>query len=148
MADLLTIDCYSAEQMDMLAPDILEAIGDTRVIVLYGQLGAGKTTLIKALCRQLGVIDLVTSPTFSIVNEYRTILSGTIYHFDFYRINQLREVFDVGYEEYFYSGDYCFIEWPEKVESILPPAVIRIYIEVTSPESRQIIVQEGISQNA
>jgi len=141
-SNILVFDCDSPDRLDELAVRIIEVLGDHRVVAIYGQLGAGKTTLIKSICGQLGVIDVVTSPTFSIVNEYRTILSGIIYHLDFYRINNLREVFDMGYEEYFYSGNFCFIEWPDIVESILPPDTIRIIIEVQGQQKRQIIVRE------
>jgi len=91
-----------------------------KVILFYGEMGAGKTTLIKAICEELGVKDVVTSPTFSIVNEYHTVKNEKIYHFDFYRINSVDEAYDLGYEEYFYSKSYCLIEWPEKIAEILP----------------------------
>jgi tRNA threonylcarbamoyladenosine biosynthesis protein TsaE len=92
-------------------------------------MGAGKTTLIQQLCGQLGVSDFAVSPSFSIVNEYRDPLDVPVYHFDFYRINEIKEVFDMGYEEYFFSGHYCFIEWPEKISELLPPDCVYIRIE-------------------
>jgi tRNA threonylcarbamoyladenosine biosynthesis protein TsaE len=99
-----------------------------RVFAFYGQMGAGKTTFIKAICSELGVSDIVQSPTFSIINEYKTKAGELVFHFDFYRIRSIIEVFDIGYEDYLYSGNYCFIEWPELVESLLPENTVRIYI--------------------
>jgi len=104
-------------------------------------MGAGKTTLIKVLCENLGVTEPVTSPTFSIVNEYRGP-ANTIYHFDFYRLKNQTEALDMGYEEYFYSGAYCFIEWPEKIPGLLPDRYVSVRIHVTGPNSRQIIIQK------
>jgi tRNA threonylcarbamoyladenosine biosynthesis protein TsaE len=102
----------------------------------YGTMGAGKTTLIREICRQLDAINIVTSPTFSIVNEYPTVNGRLLYHFDFYRINQLSEAFDFGYEEYFFSEDFCFIEWPEKIEELLPPGLTRIGIALMDDDTR------------
>lgn len=99
-----------------------------RVFAFYGAMGAGKTTFIKALCEELGVRETVASPTFAIINEYRDSEGESIYHFDFYRINKLEEAFDFGYEDYFYSGSICFIEWPELVEEVLPEGTLRISI--------------------
>jgi len=100
-----------------------------KVFALYGEMGAGKTTLIKAFCKQLGCIHIVNSPTFAIVNEYHTKNNSPVYHFDFYRIKSLEEVYDIGYEEYFYSGYYCFIEWAEYIEQLLPENHLKIYIK-------------------
>lgn len=94
--------------------------GGYNIIEFYGSMGAGKTTFIREICSQLGVEDVVTSPTFAIINEYRMREGGRCYHFDFYRINKLEEVMDMGYEEYFYSGNLCLIEWPEMIEELLP----------------------------
>ncbi len=105
-----------------------EQIKDKSVFAFYGDMGAGKTTFIKALCEALGVEETVTSPTFAIINEYRGREGKSIYHFDFYRINRLEEVFDFGYEDYFYSGNLCLIEWPQLVESILPQDAVNVYI--------------------
>ncbi len=108
---------------------ILNFAGPTKVWTFYGEMGAGKTTLIKALCEKLGVTDMVSSPTFSIVNEYATSAGETIFHFDFYRINTEREALDIGCEEYFYSGDYCFIEWPSRIPGLLPDQRLEIHIQ-------------------
>ena len=107
------------------------------VIAFYGKMGAGKTTFIKALCEELGVEDVITSPTFAIVNEY-TIDRQSIYHFDFYRIKKIEEVYDMGYEDYFYSGNLCLIEWPELIEDLLPENALRVTIEEQPDGSRTI----------
>jgi len=111
------------------AKQFVNLMGDDKVFAFHGAMGAGKTTFIKALCEELGVTETITSPTFAIINEYKDREGSSIYHFDFYRINKLEEVFDFGYEDYFYSGNVCFIEWPEIVESILPENSIRVSIE-------------------
>ena len=108
--------------------------------MLYGPMGAGKTTFIKYLCEQLGVKDSTSSPTFSIVNEYDSD-NGLIYHFDFYRIKDEQEAFDFGYEEYFYSGAYCFIEWPEKIPNLLPEEAKEIQISIVDPDTRKISIR-------
>ena len=112
------------------------------VIAFYGKMGAGKTTFIKALCEELGVEDVITSPTFAIVNEYSFPsggrLEGALYHFDFYRIKKIEEVYDMGYEDYFYSGNLCLIEWPELIEDLLPEDALRVTIEEQSDGSRTI----------
>ena len=107
-------------------------------LAFYGEMGAGKTTLIKAICQELGVKENVSSPTFSLVNEYVTKSGDVIYHFDFYRINTTSEAFDLGYEEYFYSGNLCLIEWPEKIEQLLPKRHTKIHIIVKAHEIREI----------
>ena len=115
------------------------AMGDSTVFALYGKMGAGKTTFVKALCEELGVTDVISSPTFAIVNEYRSDETGElIYHFDFYRIKKLSEVYDMGYEDYFYSGALCFIEWPELVEELLPGDAVKVTIEELEDGSRVI----------
>ncbi len=107
------------------------------VFAFYGKMGAGKTTFIKAVCEEMGIDDVITSPTFAIVNEYRADLTGEIvYHFDFYRIKKLDEVYDMGYEDYFYSGAVCFIEWPELVEDLLPDDAVRVTIAENEDGSR------------
>ena len=108
------------------AREFIENMGDARVYAFYGKMGAGKTTFVKAICEELGVEDVITSPTFAIINEYEG--EETIYHFDFYRIKKLEEVYDMGYEDYFYSGALCFIEWPELIEEILPDDAVRVSI--------------------
>jgi tRNA threonylcarbamoyladenosine biosynthesis protein TsaE len=119
------------------AREFIRLIGERRVIAFYGKMGSGKTTFIKALCEELGVNDVITSPTFAIVNEY-TANEESIYHFDFYRIKKLEEVYDMGFEEYFYSGNYCFIEWPELVEPLLPEDTLRVCISEQPDGSRTV----------
>ena len=112
-------------------------IDEHTVFAFYGKMGAGKTTFIKAVCEELGVEDVITSPTFAIVNEYRAAESGElIYHFDFYRIKKLEEVYDMGYEDYFFSGALCFIEWPELIEELLPEDAVRVTIGEQADGSR------------
>jgi tRNA threonylcarbamoyladenosine biosynthesis protein TsaE len=108
------------------AREFIQHMGEARVFAFYGKMGAGKTTFVKAICEELGVEDVITSPTFAIINEYEG--EETIYHFDFYRIKKLEEVYDMGYEDYFYSGALCFIEWPELIEEILPDDAVRVSI--------------------
>ncbi len=129
----------SLEDIDGAARTFAANMGDSRVFAFYGSMGAGKTTFIKALCRHMGVDDVITSPTFSIVNEYhRAGGSGVIYHFDFYRIKRLDEVYDMGYEEYFYSGSPCFIEWPELIEDLLPEDAVKVTIGETGGGARTV----------
>lgn len=129
----------SLEDIDGAARTFAANMGDSRVFAFYGSMGAGKTTFIKALCRHMGVDDVITSPTFSIVNEYhRAGGSGIIYHFDFYRIKRLDEVYDMGYEEYFYSGSPCFIEWPELIEDLLPEDAVKVTIGETGGGARTV----------
>ena len=119
----------SLDNIREAARRFVNAIGDSTVIAFYGKMGAGKTTFIKAVCEELGVDDVITSPTFAIVNEYRSDATGElIYHFDFYRIKKLDEVYDMGYEDYFYSGALCLIEWPELVEELLPGDALNVTI--------------------
>jgi tRNA threonylcarbamoyladenosine biosynthesis protein TsaE len=106
------------------------------LLAFYGAMGSGKTTIIKSLCEILGAVDIATSPTFTLVNEYKTSTGESLYHFDFYRIRKTEEVFDFGIEEYLYSGSYCFMEWPELVEDILPPETVKIRITVSDDEQR------------
>lgn len=107
-------------------------------VAMYGEMGSGKTTLIKAICQKLGVMDVISSPTFSLVNEYVMANGNKIFHFDFYRCNNISEAFDLGYEEYFYSGELCFIEWPEKIESLLPSIHTRINILIVNHHQRTV----------
>ncbi len=133
----------SLDNIHETARQFVDAMGDHTVFALYGKMGAGKTTFIKAVCEELGVSDVITSPTFAIVNEYRSDLAGElIYHFDFYRIKKLEEVYDMGYEDYFYSGALCFIEWPELVEELLPEDTVKVTIEEVEGGARRINVEE------
>lgn len=121
--------------LSSVAASLLHDAGANRVFAFYGNMGAGKTTLIKEICKQIGVTDHTTSPTFTIVNEYLTQNGQTVYHFDFYRIKNETEAFDLGFENYLYSGNYCFIEWPEKVKTLLPQEIAVITI-ATEGEKR------------
>ena len=124
------------------ARQFVAATGENTVFAFYGKMGAGKTTFIKAVCEELGVEDVITSPTFAIVNEYRSDTTGElIYHFDFYRIKKIEEVYDMGYEDYFYSGALCFIEWPELVEELLPGDAVTVRIEEQPDGSRTITTE-------
>lgn len=111
------------------AEEFISGMGSGKVFAFYGKMGSGKTTFIKSICECLGVEDVITSPTFAIVNEYSSLSTGEqIFHFDFYRIKKIEEVYDMGYEDYFYSGSLCFIEWPELIEEILPEDAVKVYI--------------------
>ena len=135
----MQINVASTEALPEAARTFVRAIDQATVFAFYGKMGAGKTTFIKAVCEELGVTDVVNSPTFSIVNEYRSDTTGElIYHFDFYRIQRLEEVYDMGYEDYFYSGALCFIEWPELVEELLPGDAVKVQIEEQPDGSRTI----------
>ncbi len=125
-------------EINNVAKQFVSQIGDANVFAFYGAMGAGKTTFIKAVCEELGVQETITSPTFAIINEYKDSGGNSIYHFDFYRINKLEEAFDFGYEDYFYSGNLCFIEWPELVESLLPDNTVKVYITETDNGTRTI----------
>ncbi|MBO5676803.1 MAG: tRNA (adenosine(37)-N6)-threonylcarbamoyltransferase complex ATPase subunit type 1 TsaE [Bacteroidaceae bacterium] len=131
----------SLEEIGAVAEEFVRlAMQEDTVFAFNGQMGAGKTTFIKALCEVLGVSETVTSPTFAIVNEYRSDETGElIYHFDFYRIKKLDEAYDMGCEDYFYSGAVCFIEWPELVEELLPGNTVWVDIRVNDDESRSIV---------
>ena len=128
----------STDDLPKAAAAILESLDGRSVVAFRGEMGAGKTTLIRAICDALGVTDTVTSPTFAIVHEYRGEGIPPVYHFDFYRIDRIEEAFDFGYEEYFYGGDLCLVEWPEKIESLLPDDAMTVRIEVTGEDSRTI----------
>ena len=139
----MEINIQSLEQIHEAACQFVEAMGDNTVFAFYGKMGAGKTTFIKAVCEELGVSDVITSPTFAIVNEYRSDLAGElIYHFDFYRIKKLEEVYDMGYEDYFYSGAVCFIEWPELIEELLPGNTVKVTIEEVENGARRLKLEE------
>ena len=132
----------SPDSLEDAARRLLEAFPDNRVFAFYGEMGAGKTTFIKALCRVLQVSDGTSSQSFGLIHEYLSEGGGPVYHFDFYRIESIEEVFDIGYEEYMYSGDYCFLEWPELIEPILPGDTIRISIKICEAEERELEVME------
>ena len=133
----------SLESIQEAARQFVAAMGDNTVFALYGKMGAGKTTFIKAICQELGVTDNITSPTFAIVNEYRSDIAGElIYHFDFYRIKKLEEVYDMGYEDYFYSGAICFIEWPELIEDLLPGNTAKVSIEEEEGGKRVVSLED------
>ena len=126
----MEIKITSLDNIHDAAKQFIAAMGDNTVFAFYGKMGAGKTTFIKAVCEELGVTDVINSPTFAIINEYRSETAGElIYHFDFYRINKVEEAFDFGYEDYFYSGALCFIEWPELIEELLPMDAVKVTIE-------------------
>lgn len=128
------------QELEKTAREVLAA-GDWRIFAFSGDLGAGKTTMIKHFCQQLRVEDTVQSPTFSIVNEYKTSSGASVFHMDFYRIRKTEEVFDLGYEDYLFSGNYCFIEWPEIIEELLPKDVVKIRLDIEGENSRKITVQ-------
>lgn len=136
----MTCTLHSLDDLRPAARRFVEDIlGRTPVVAFYGKMGAGKTTFIKAVCEELGITDVVNSPTFSIVNEYRADESGRlVYHFDFYRINRIEEAYDLGYEDYFYSGAVCLIEWPELIEELLPAEAVRVRIEELADGSRTV----------
>ena len=133
----MEIKIKDLEHIREAAQEFISHMGDHRVFAFYGSMGAGKTTFIKALCEELGVTDVVTSPTFAIVNEYETS-SRPIFHFDFYRIKKLEEVYDMGYEDYFYSDALCFIEWPELIEEVLPAKAVKVTITEKADGTRTI----------
>ena len=135
----MEIKINSLDNIHEAAKQFIAAMEDNTVFAFYGKMGAGKTTFIKAICEELGVTDVINSPTFAIVNEYRSDETGElIYHFDFYRINKLDEVYDMGYEDYFYSGALCFIEWPELIEEVLPDDAVKVTIEEVEDGTRAV----------
>ena len=133
---MLRVQIPDLSSVDDAARELIKAFPDQRVFAFYGEMGAGKTTLIKALCRVLEVTDTTSSPSFGLIYEYNTRMGGPVYHFDFYRIEQLEEAYDIGFEEYIYSGRYCFIEWPEKVTPLLPDGTVSIHLNVGSNRER------------
>ena len=136
-----TINIASTDELAKAAKEFIEVVKDNRTFAFNGQMGAGKTTFIKAICEQLGVKDTISSPTFSIVNEYLTTKGDKVFHFDFYRIKTEQEAYDMGYEDYFYSKAYCFVEWPEKIASLLPPSTINVSITLDG-EKRIVTITE------
>lgn len=135
------ININSLNELESAADQFIKLIGNNKVFAFYGDMGAGKTTFIKSVCRALGVTDNITSPTFALVNEYLTDKGQPIYHFDCYRIKNTDEAYDIGAEEYFYSNQLCFIEWPEKIEELLPANRVDVNIKVSSNNKREITVK-------
>jgi tRNA threonylcarbamoyladenosine biosynthesis protein TsaE len=138
---MITIEINSIKELTGAARKFIEATKGHRKFAFYGPMGSGKTTLIKQICHELGASSLVTSPTFSLVNEYNMPNGEVIYHFDLYRINQIEELFDLGYEEYFYGDNYIFIEWAEKAENLLPDQITRVTLEETNPKKRLMFIE-------
>ena len=134
-----SITIAGTEGLQKAAREFLEAVGDNRIIAFYGQMGAGKTTFITALCRELGVSEAVTSPTFTIVNEYLDGGGESVFHFDFYRIKRLTEAVDIGLFEYFDSGCFCLMEWPEMIEELLPEETLKVQILVEDEKTRMLV---------
>lgn len=133
---------HHLDEIREVARRFLDAMDNRTVFAFRGTMGAGKTTFIKALCEELGVQDVINSPTFAIVNEYGPTDDGRlIYHFDFYRINKPEEAYDFGYEDYIYSDALCFIEWPEKIEELLPPDTVNVYLEEQPDGSRRVVME-------
>ena len=128
----------STEQINQVAQQFIAAMGGHKLFAFYGEMGAGKTTFIKALCDELGVSDVVNSPTFAIANDYETALGDHIYHFDFYRLKTPQEALDFGVEDYFYSGHICFMEWPDQIGTLLPTESVRVAITVNADGSRTV----------
>lgn len=137
----MNIRINNLDEITAAAEKFVAAIGERKIFAFYGSMGAGKTTFIKAVCEVMGVKDTVTSPTFAIVNEYTLPNNSSIYHFDFYRIKKIEEVFDMGFEDYFYSDALCFIEWPELIEDVLPIDTITVCISQLPDGSRMITAE-------
>ena len=134
----MELNIYNLKEISVTAQDFIRLTEGASVIAFYGSMGAGKTTFIRALCEAKGVNEAVTSPTFAIVNEYQSAALEPIYHFDFYRIRRLSEAYDMGFEDYLYSGHLCLIEWPELVEELLPENTIRVHIDVNDDGTRTV----------
>ena len=128
----------SIDQIREAAKEFVAQMGENKVFAFYGKMGAGKTTFIKAICEELGVEDVINSPTFAIVNEYLDGKGETIYHFDFYRIKKESEAYDIGFEDYVYSGNLCFMEWPELIEDLLPEDAVKVMIEEEDDGRRKV----------
>ena len=136
----MEIRIKSIEEIAVAAKEFVAAMGERKVFAFYGKMGAGKTTFIKAVCEELGVEDVINSPTFAIVNEYVDGKGEPVYHFDFYRIKNQQEVMDLGYEAYVYSGHVCFMEWPELIENLLPDDAVKVTIEEEIDGGRVLVV--------
>jgi tRNA threonylcarbamoyladenosine biosynthesis protein TsaE len=133
----MEIKIHNIDTIRESAREFIQNIGDSNVFAFYGKMGAGKTTFVKAICEELGVEDVITSPTFAIVNEYEAN-NQSIFHFDFYRIKRIEEVYDMGYEDYFYSGALCFIEWPELIDDLLPEDAVKVTITENADGTRTV----------
>lgn len=139
MSTLEQFNCLNIESLSEAATKLLEKYPDSRVFAFDGEMGAGKTTFIKCICELLDVRDVVNSPTFAIVNVYKTVRDDNIFHLDLYRLKEIEEFFDIGYEDYFYSGSYCFIEWPGKVYDYLPDNTVHVKIK-SDPETENRVI--------
>lgn len=137
----LTLYCAHISQLPDMAKRIIDFAGQERLWLFEGEMGAGKTTLIKAICDAFGVQDVVSSPTFALVNEYRNLKDDIFYHFDFYRIQDAAEALDIGVNDYFYSGNYCFVEWPSNIDALIPENYLNIRIEAAVDDSRSIYLK-------
>jgi len=138
----MTFSYSGLDQIEQAAEKIIQKCSGHNIWIFKGQMGAGKTTLIKSICNQMDVVDNISSPTFSLLNVYQTVSENEIYHFDFYRIKDEMEAVDIGCDEYFYSGQYCFIEWPEKIPSLIPDRFIEISINLGKENEREIFITE------
>ncbi|MDO5488706.1 MAG: tRNA (adenosine(37)-N6)-threonylcarbamoyltransferase complex ATPase subunit type 1 TsaE [Bacteroidaceae bacterium] len=138
---MLEIKINSLDGIADAARQFVDAMGENKVFAMFGPMGVGKTTFIKAVCEVLGVQDTITSPTFAIVNEYWTDSGEQIFHFDFYRIRKVEEAYDMGYEDYIYSGAVCFLEWPELIEELLPDDAVRVTLTEEEDGTRTITIQ-------
>lgn len=138
---MIRINIPDLASIDAAARELIDILPERRIFAFYGEMGAGKTTLIKAICRVLRVTDDTSSPSFGLIYEYRTSGSDSVYHFDFYRIEHLEEAYDLGYEEYIDSGQYCFIEWPEKVATLLPPETVNVSLKITGNNERTMEIE-------
>lgn len=136
----MKLELNNLSDIDTVANKFVSNMDNRKVFAFYGEMGAGKTTFIKAICTALGVTETITSPTFAIVNEYAIEDGDPIFHFDFYRIKDIDEAYDFGYEDYFYSGHLCFIEWPQLVEPLLPENVVKVQIVIENNKQRTILV--------
>ena len=128
---------YSLEDLSLVAKELIASVKN-KTLLFYGQMGVGKTTLIKEICKQLGVLDNISSPTFSLVNEYQTSEEAQVFHFDFYRIEEEEEALDMGIEEYFDNNAWCLVEWPENIENLLPLEAVQIHLSILDDEQRNI----------
>ena len=137
------INVPDLEAIDKAAKDFIPFLGTVKIVAISGEMGAGKTTFVKAVCRELGVSQVVSSPTFALINEYFTSKGESIYHIDLYRIEKPEELFDIGYEDYLFSGAICFIEWPDKAPELIPDDALYIKIEVMEDQSRRIIIENA-----